>query len=304
MSSPSGRFVVSEIPNREWSIEHTLVHPIDTAGRTAGDWLRSIGVDYKMGDVPGADLYVEKESFEKVRMRTLAKRAYLLVRRSLRPTVVIIGEPYEYSKLAYWFCSPRNTLAVAPGHRFERLYYATDRPDATLDGWDQRLDRIVWVARPYPWRLEFARKALAAGIPLDVYSRYDWGLPCWKGPSDDLHATLSAYRYAIAGENFSTHGCHTEKLNNALMAGCVPFYDCDPTLDIPEVRGTWAAMTLENMANREALARTIRPRQKEFFESKQRLIYTPHFFWAKILRKGLQGREDRYPDLVRALQGF
>lgn len=295
-------FILSEIENPGWTLEHTLHYAIEADGTTAKDWLSSIGVEYHDGYTPRADLYVEKESYEMVRPRSFLRRPQLIARRMLRPTVVVIGEPYEFSKLAYWSCDPSQTLSIAPGDHFERTFYASKFPRPELKTWSARLDRICWIARPYPWRVNFVRSMIDAGIPIDVFSKYDWGLPCWRGPVLDTDETLRRYRYSIAAENFKTHGYHSEKLFQSIRSGCVTFYDCDPNLNLPHTEGLWSPMKIETMLAREENADKILRNIDSFIYGGGWKTYSAQSFWKRILLKGLQSIQG-HEELRRILNG-
>ena len=82
-----------------------------------------------------------------------------------RNEVEIIGEPRELAPVSYLLCLPSRTLAVAPSARLQRMFYAGAWRDLQLESWQDRLDRVLWIERPFPSRVEFARRVMDAGFP-------------------------------------------------------------------------------------------------------------------------------------------
>lgn len=103
--------------------------------------------------------------------------------------------------------------------------------------WDRREDAMVMIVggkqslvpgNLYGFRKNLALAAHRKGLRLDVYGRPPLRVPNHCGETTDKLATLRQYRYAVVTENchhprWST-GYLTEKLFDALYAGCVPLY--------------------------------------------------------------------------------
>lgn len=278
---------IHEIPNESWTLQPLLDLPALRSPQTVREGLRERGIEWVHRFSRDVHFSVRKESTGQWRPKTFLKHLQNQMRALRHPEMVLIGEPFEHAPLAYHLNSPKNTLSVAPGPKFERFFYCGPWMDPQLENWKKRKDRIVWVARPYPWRVELAKKLMAANVPLDVYSRKDWSLPCWQGPADDEIETSSHYKYRIVAENFHTHLCHTEKLWNSLRAGCVTFYECDPRLDLPELRGLYSPLNFENLLRREELAPGHLETMSHFMHGDGWEIYSPKSFFDRLIQFGL-----------------
>jgi len=76
-------------------------------------------------------------------------------------------------------------------------------------------------------RLQFLQYLEAQGQPIDIYGySNDYSFQNYRGPlpARDKRAGLASYRYTIAVENSSHHNYFTEKLHDALLMECLPFY--------------------------------------------------------------------------------
>jgi hypothetical protein len=111
--------------------------------------------------------------------------------------------------------------------------------------WAKRKRAIVAVmGNKYPHRIlalrELAKRADQLGLELDVYGRPPFDLPWYRGPIEgNAHAKrrmLERYQYCYCPENQARSYYMTEKLPEALLAGCFPIYDvgaekaCYPSL--------------------------------------------------------------------------
>ncbi len=197
---------------------------------------------------------------------------------SQRPSIFMIGEPRELATGAYRFADPRRSLVVAPGTEFKRMMFGRPWSDPQLDGWNDRQDRFVWIARPIGHRLSIAQKLLEWGIPLDIYSREPWPLPCWKGPALDDVETARAYKYRIACENSNTYLYHSEKLFTGIRSGCVTFYWGDPQLDLNFVEGAFLPLNRDNLKSRNDLAPDILQGMSRFMFSPAWEVYSIRSF--------------------------
>jgi len=96
--------------------------------------------------------------------------------------------------------------------------------------WTKRRNAVVavmgnkhGVARLEPL-LEVERQARRLGLGFDLYGRPPWDLPFYRGTVENKRAMLRQYRYCYCPENQSLPGYMSEKLPEALGAGCFPIY--------------------------------------------------------------------------------
>ncbi len=94
----------------------------------------------------------------------------------------------------------------------------------------------------YQIRLRVARKWIDQ---VDVFGgAWPKDLPSWRGLCGDKIAVASRYRYALVMENQRQPGYITEKLLDAVAAGCVPIYWGAP--DISGLPGAEAIIPFDN----------------------------------------------------------
>jgi hypothetical protein len=273
---------IAERPSLEWDLRPTLPLRIDRSGVTVADYLHDLGISWTVGEPLDADIELVKEAVGPLTRQFLTER---LGRRwlSRRPSISLIGEPREIAPAAYALAGKANTLAVAPGKSFRRLFFASEWLDPQLENWSRRLDRICWIARPTPGRIELAEMLIRAGVPLDIYSRTAWPLPEWRGFAEDEVATSRQYRYRIVCENSSRHGYHSEKFFNSIRSGCVTCYQRDPNLDLSHAAGTYLPLDVEAVKRREEASRDILTGMERFMFSDAWEIYSFRSFYDRIL---------------------
>ena len=123
-------------------------------------------------------------------------------------------------------------------------YYVVESDPATLvkpDGW---AEQVVAEARKFcglmisnprakrgQRRMEFVQRLMARS-PVDSGGRWNntIGGPL-KGGFPAKRAWLRGYRYNVAFENEALTGYTTEKITDAMVAGCVPVYWGNPTIE-------------------------------------------------------------------------
>jgi Glycosyltransferase family 10 (fucosyltransferase) C-term/Alpha-(1,3)-fucosyltransferase FucT N-terminal domain len=114
-------------------------------------------------------------------------------------------------------------LGFAP----DALVRAPDRDPAAIRRSKTRFCSFVQ-RNDVPFRNEFVRR-------LSRYKPVDCGGPCLNNTGfvvdrREKHAWLAESRFVVAFENEAAPGYTTEKLPDALLAGCVPLYWGDPTV--------------------------------------------------------------------------
>jgi hypothetical protein len=110
--------------------------------------------------------------------------------------------------------------------------------------YSERVRAIRWFEREHPgefdlygtgWDRRYFTGPLARlnlGLQI-IYKRFPnlgkaCKFPSWRGAVSSKNAVMRQYRFAIAYENASFPGYLTEKVFDALFAGCVPIYLGDP----------------------------------------------------------------------------
>ena len=107
--------------------------------------------------------------------------------------------------------------------------------------WEGRIDGVVAVmgnkgsTHPdelYSMRVRTVQALHESGIRVDVYGRPGFdGAPWYRGEAGDKRELLSRYRFCLCLENCSCPNYVSEKLPEALLAGCVPIYRGAPNLE-------------------------------------------------------------------------
>ncbi len=272
---------ICEIHADIWSLRPTFGLAIDRSGTTVAEYLENCGVCWSFGDDTAADIRLFKGDVGPPTVRRIVQELKRVMSR--QPSITLIGEPRELASAAYLFASPAKSLAVAPGKKLKRLYFASEWIDPRLEGWPERLDKICWIARPTPDRIEIARKVTEAGVPLEIYSRQPWPLDEWKGYVEDEVETSRRYRYRIVCENSTSHGYHSEKLFNSIRSGCVTFYRGDKALDLSHLEGAWLPLETGMLKNRGEFGSSVVDRIDKFMFSSAWEIYSFKKFYERIL---------------------
>jgi len=285
------KLTIAELPSPIWDLSCTFGLAVDRSGTLVADYLRDRGVVWLFGDSPRADIRLTKEVTGPVTfpiLRDTVKYNYL----SAVPHISLIGEPRELAPGAYFLARQGNTLAVAPGNDMRRLYFASEWLDPQLEGWHSRLDRVCWIARPTPERVNIARELSVAGIPLDIYSREPWPIPGWSGYAEDEVVTSRQYRYRLVCENSCRFGYHSEKLFNGIRCGCVTIYRGDPSLDLSHVQEAFLRFDMDAVSNRDDLSRKVLHGIERFMFSNAWEIYSFRKFYDRIidLAMGMTGQ--------------
>jgi len=87
------------------------------------------------------------------------------------------------------------------------------------------------------WKREHTLDLLhAAGIQVDCFGRPGWAYKPWyrgelEGDAHMKRRKLSQYRYALCMENSVCPNYMTEKLPEAILAGCIPIYEGPPNIE-------------------------------------------------------------------------
>lgn len=256
---------------------------IDRSGMTVGEYLHEPGAVWTRSSAGKADILLFKEM---TGGWTPRKWFYHFRRRCARfPYLSLIGEAREFAGCAYRYADGRRTLAVAPAKEFSRLFFALEWLDPQLEDWPKRMDRICWIGRPLPKRVEWARQIIEAGLPLDIYSREPWPFPNWKGFAHSEVDTSRRYRYRIVCENSVTHGYHSEKFFGSLRCGCVTFYHGDTALDLAHVTAASLPLSLDHLLNREAFSQYTLDKINHFMFGSAWEIYSYRSFYDRIISR-------------------
>ncbi len=153
---------------------------------------------------------------------------YLLV---LEPPLV---QPWAYKRKyrerfrrVFSFYGPcmRNTITYR--HRLPPLWPAL--PERPVTDTKPRIHGVVAVcSNKYDHRRAdlhlIAEECRRTGRQFDVYGAVPFDEPWYKGPTQNKIATMARYRWSFCPENESISGYCTEKLPEALAAGCIPIY--------------------------------------------------------------------------------
>lgn len=272
---------IAEMNSDIWDLRPTFSWRADRSGSTVADFLEDRGVRW-VQEGEKADVHLYKGGVGGLSI----SRVLLEARKRLMgpPAVTLLGEPRELAEGEYRLASHKSSLAVAPGAEFERLFFANVWTDPQLDGWKDRLDRICWIGRPTPERIEIARRMVDRGVPLDIYSRSPWPFPNWKGFAEDELLTARRYRYRIVSENYSTYGYHSEKLFNSLRAGCVTLYQGDSQVDLSHLGKGFLRLENENLEQRSELASGVLEGIEAVMFSEAWEVYSLRAFYVRLLK--------------------
>lgn len=111
--------------------------------------------------------------------------------------------------------------------------------------WEARLKAVVAVmGDKYADRrqevVEMARHVESKGLEFHLFGRPAWDLPWYRGEAHDKRGLLRRYRYCYCPENSALSCYMTEKLPEALFAGCFPIYPkgASPT-EYPTIPWNW-----------------------------------------------------------------
>ncbi len=273
--------VVKEMPSEIWELKPTFSLQVDRSGLTVAEYLESRGIMWLFGKGP-ADVLLYKGDVGPITVHKVAREVQKRL-FSKHPKVTLLGEPRELASAEYFFARQENTLAVAPGDNLNRLFFASLWLDPQLDGWGQRMDRLCWIGRPTPERIETALSFVERGVPLDIYSRTPWPLPNWKGFARDEVATSRKYKYRVVCENSLNYGYHSEKLFNSLRCGCVTFYSGDKALDLSHAAGTYCPLDVELIVNRKEIAPPVLSHIEKFMFSEAWETYSFKNFYDRLI---------------------
>ena len=150
---------IAEIPSGIWNFTPYFTLPVDRSGLTVADYLKQRDVIWKFGDNPLSDVRVYKEENLRnglVSVRRLKNEYQKRIQK--KPYINLNGEAQENSRIAYFLADPERTFSIAPGKKFKRLYFPSLWSDPQCDGWEERLDRVIWIGRPLPERIRLAKK--------------------------------------------------------------------------------------------------------------------------------------------------
>lgn len=276
--------MIAEVPSPSWELKYTFDLKIDRSNTTVRDFFEENGIFWVTDDIPEADVRIVKEMVSStVSLRPVLSHIRKLIR--VQPTVTLLSEPVELSRVSYRLARPDSTLAIAPGKLFERFMFASEWFDPQLDGWGDRLDRICWIARPTPERVALAASLLEHGLPLDVYSKQPWPLNCWNGYSENELHTARKYRYRIVFENSETDGYHSEKLLYGVRSGCVSFYHSGVIEDLPHISRLSIPLAIDNLEQRADFAPSILAGIGDFMYSEDWEIYSLKAFYCRLIAK-------------------
>ncbi len=254
-----------------------FLSPLDQTGITLPEYLEHRGVEF-VNHLKDADIVVRKADRSLNHPSSL--EAERLIQENLRgiPNLVLIDEPRELAPAAYRLADPERTLAAAPGQDFNRLVLGQSWLDPQTENWNQRLDRICWIAPPTSERLVLVRRLLEIGVEVDIYSHQSWNIKGWKGSAENVLDTARKYKYQIISENSLNHLYHSEKLFRGFKSGCVCFYWADPNLYFPFLQGTYLPFDLENVKHRRDLSAVTLANMNSFMQTAAWEVYSPRTF--------------------------
>lgn len=281
------QFTISEMPSSNWELQPTFNLKIDRTGTTVAEYLEENKIVWQFGR-KSCDIRLYKETPDQIAIGPIVRKVPGKILRRSSPHISLIGEPRELAPLSYRLADPKNTLAAAPGSKFERLFYACEWTDPLLDGWNKRLDRFCMIGRPTPERIELAKKMASLGIELDIYSRRPWPLPNWKGYAESEIETARRYKYKIVSENSSEYRYHSEKLFNSIRSGCVTFYSGDANLDLSFLGDSFFILSDQNLASYRELSSAVVKEMEKFMFSEAWEIYSFKQFYGRIIDLSLR----------------
>jgi hypothetical protein len=272
--------VISEIPSKIWNFNHYFQHPIDRTTTTVAEYLDQNKIDWIFGDDRHADFRIYKEENLANGFLTFRRLKNEYQKRFEKiPYMNLNGEAQERSRIAYLLADPKRTFSVSPGDTYHRLYFPSTWSDPHLETWEERLDRICWIGRPLPERIQLAKEVSKRGIGLDIYSKDPWPLPNWKGFIQDEIKTSLKYRYRIVYENSLKNLYHSEKLFNGIRSGCVTFYVADPQLELPHLKDAYIPFSPDAIEKKKELCgATIEGIQSVLFSDRWEVYSFRNFF--------------------------
>ena len=277
---------ISEVNDDTWTFCYQCGLKVDRTAETIADLLESQNVTWSINNYR-ADVLLFKERIAQYTPGHIINKLIEISKKSGRSYLNLIGEPVEYTPLGWTFNAKQMTLSVAPGNKFKRFYFSSVWADPEIESWQDRLGDVVYIGRPTPERIKRVAFFIQQGIDLDIYSQQAWPFAQWKGfieggiPGE--HALLKKYKFRLVIENSYTHLYHSEKLFNTLRAGVVPFYLCDPALDVPFIKDLYIQPTRENLAIRKDIAPALLANINDFMFSKKWEMYSIKNQYLQIL---------------------
>jgi hypothetical protein len=281
------KFEISEVNNDSWIFNYEKKLKVDRTSETIADLLEKNNIKWSVNNY-SADMLLFKENLSKITPVHIAKKFLEITKKFNKKYFNVVGEPVELTPLSWAFNNKDVTLSVAPGDKFQRFYFASEWQDPQIESWKNKLDKVVYIGRPTPERIKNVQMFIDAGVDIDIYSKQSWPFSQWKGfieggvPGE--YQVLKKYKYRFVNENSYTHLYHSEKLFNAIRAGVVPFYMCDPQLEVPFIKDLYISPTIENIKNRNELSGKIIENINTFMFSKNWEMYSIKNQYEQIIK--------------------
>ena len=273
--------VLSEVFSNNWNIGVTLDHKIDRSGKTVRSYLNDLNVIWQ-SQASEESIKIYKASAGGYGAKSMLRSILDYKHRYGEKYIYMLGEPREYCA-DYLLASKSNTLAVAPGRKFRRLYFATEWYDPKLDNWNKRFDKFCWIGKPTEERIKIAREIGRLGIELDIFSKDAWPLPNWRGYTDNEYLTSVQYKYRIACENYSTYLYHSDKLISSIRSGCVTFYLGDTRTDLSFIGNAFSRLDLDTLTHYREISPALIEGINKFLYTDAWEVYSFKHFYNRII---------------------
>jgi alpha(1,3/1,4) fucosyltransferase len=153
--------------------------------------------------------------------------------------------------------------------------------------YSERVRAIRWFERHHPdefdlygqrWDRFFFKKKLSPVNPVleRAYGMLPWlprcrSFPSLRGPIPSKREVLRQYKFSICYENAAYRGWLTEKMLDAMFAGCVPVYQGDPEIEKLVPKGTF--IDKRNFPDYDALYRYLKGMSQAEYEGYRQAMH-------------------------------
>jgi hypothetical protein len=161
-------FEISEVNNDFWTFNYESKLVTDRSKETVAELLDEKRIKWSKNNY-NADILIFKENTAEKTLAHLITKLKENKKKVGKKYFNLIGEPVELTPYS-WYLNRRDvTLSVAPGDKYERFFFASEWKDPQIDTWHKKKNKVIYIGRPTPDRLENVKRLLDQGINMDIY---------------------------------------------------------------------------------------------------------------------------------------